>query len=208
MATLTQTLQKNTWLIYAALFLALAVLVIFSPAEATLGNVVKIVYVHGATERVAAYAYLIAAALGIAYLVTKRNALVAWTRAFAETAILFWLLHFLISIPAQVMAWGGITLNEPRVASALWILVMTILVYIVARWIAEPIWMAFAAIANAVIFLIILKGAVNILHPGSAIFSSDSDVMKIFYVGIVMVCGAIAIQVTRDLTARYAAHEE
>lgn len=206
MATLTRTLEKNSWMIYVALLVVLAVLVVLSPAEATLGNVVKIVYLHGATERIAGYAYLLAAVLGIAYIVTKRNAFIAWTRAFAEIAILFWLAEFLISVPAQVLAWGGFTLNEPRVASAMWILVMTILVYGVARWIAEPMWIAFGAIANAAIFLIVLKGAVNILHPGSAIFASDSDAMKIFYMGIVIVCGVIAIQLARDLAARYTTH--
>jgi hypothetical protein len=226
MATLTRTLEKNSWMIYAALFVVLAVLIVLSPAEATLGNVVKIVYLHGATERIAGYAYLLAAVLGVAYFImslraqsaqqsfnsdleiaSSRRTLLAmtWTRAFAETAILFWLSEFIISMPAQMLAWGGITLNEPRVASAMWILVMTILVYGVARWIAEPMWMAFAAIANAVIFLIVLKGAVNILHPGSAILSSDSDAMKLFYMGIVIVCGGIAVQLARDLVTRYTA---
>ena len=132
------------------------------------------------------------------------NTLVHWTRAFAETAILFWLAQFIISAPAQVLAWGAFTLNEPRVASAMWILAMTALVYVVARWMDEPMWMAFAAIANGAIFLIVLQGAVNILHPGSAILGSDSVTIKFFYAGIVIVCGVIALQLARDLAARYA----
>ena len=229
MTTLTRTLQNasRNWMIYTALLVALAGLVVFSPAEATLGNVVKIVYLHAATERIAAYAYLIAGVLGIAYLLlrgaslaTKQspnrseiasqkllamtNTLVHWTRAFAETAILFWLAQFIISAPAQVLAWGAFTLNEPRVASAMWILAMTALVYVVARWMDEPMWMAFAAIANGAIFLIVLQGAVNILHPGSAILGSDSVTIKFFYAGIVIVCGVIALQLARDLAARYA----
>jgi hypothetical protein len=237
MTILTRTLQNasRNWIIYTALLVVLAGLVVFSPAEATLGNVVKIVYLHAATERIAAYAYLIAGVLGTAYIVVSLRArsakqsfkvdseiasshkpllatlaphvsaggTLAWTRAFAETAILFWLAQFIISAPAQVLAWGAFTLNEPRVASAMWILAMTALVYVVARWIAEPMWMAFAAIANGAIFLIVLQGAVNILHPGSAILGSDSVTIKFFYAGIVIACGVIALQLARDLATRY-----
>lgn len=215
MATLTRTFEKNTWLIYAALLLALIVLLAISPAEATLGNVVKIVYAHGAAERIAAYAYVLAGGLSLVHwLVSLRvkhgnpatlplrgsaqDVTARWARAIAETAIVFWLAQFVISAPAQVLAWGAFDFSEPRVASALWILVLTILVYIIARWIGEPIWMSIAAVANAAIFLIVLKGAVNILHPGNAIIASDSLAIKGFYAAIVVTMGLLAFQFARD----------
>ncbi|HEX7594103.1 MAG TPA: hypothetical protein VF429_08015 [Anaerolineae bacterium] len=222
MTTLARTLQKNSLPIYAALFVALAALLVFSPAEATLGNVVKIVYAHGAAERVSTYAYLLAGALGLVALslralfakqspirdleiASSQTTLLAmtesvahWTRAVAETAILFWLAQFVISAPAQVLAWGAFTFDEPRVASAVWILALTGLVYLVARWIDEPGWLAFAAIANAVIVILVLRGAINILHPVDPIVGSDSIAIKVFYAAIVLVTGAIALQFARD----------
>ena len=204
MATLTRTLQQNSWLIYAALFVVLAVLLVLSPAEAILGNVVKIVYVHGAAERVATYAYLLAGGLGVAYLALKRESLARWTQAIAETAIVFWLAQFVISAPAQVLAWGAFTLSEPRVASALVILIATALVYVVARWLGDPTWMSFAVIANAAIFVIVLRGAINILHPVDPIVGSDSPAIKIFYAAIVMVMGLLAAQFARDRAVKTA----
>ena len=204
MATLTRTLQQNSWLIYAALFVVLAVLLVLSPAEAILGNVVKIVYAHGAAERVATYAYLLAGGLGVAYLALKRESLARWTQAIAETAIVFWLAQFVISAPAQVLAWGAFTLSEPRVASALVILIATALVYVVARWLGDPTWMSFAVIANAAIFVIVLRGAINILHPVDPIVGSDSPAIKIFYAAIVMVMGLLAAQFARDRAVKTA----
>ena len=204
MATLTRTLQQNSWLIYAALFVVLAVLLVLSPAEAILGNVVKIVYAHGAVERVATYAYLLAGGLGVAYLALKRESLARWTQAIAETAIVFWLAQFVISAPAQVLAWGAFTLSEPRVASALVILIATALVYVVARWLGDPTWMSFAVIANAAIFVIVLRGAINILHPVDPIVGSDSPAIKIFYAAIVMVMGLLAAQFARDRAVKTA----
>ncbi|MDE3089517.1 MAG: hypothetical protein KGJ80_09055 [Chloroflexota bacterium] len=202
MSALTRALQQNSWTIYVALFAALAALLALSPAEATLGNVVKIVYAHGAAERVSTYAFLIAGALGLVQFALKNLSMTRWTRAVMETAIVFWLAQLVISAPAQMLAWGGITLSEPRVASVLWVLLLTALVYVVARWIGEPQWFAFAAIANTAILLIVLRGGINILHPVDPIIDSDSLAIKIFYAGIVIVTGALALQLARDLAER------
>ncbi len=222
MATLTRTLKQNSLTIYAALFAVLLALLVLSPAEATLGNVVKIVYAHGAAERVSSYAYLIAGGLGVIAM-SLRGAILSgtkwsrrmatkqsptstvegierWTQAVTETAIVFWIAQFIISAPAQVLAWGAFTLDEPRVAGALWILALTALTYIVARWIGEKNWMSFAAIANAAIYVIVLRGEVNILHPFDPILGSDSVAIKVFYAAIVITMGFIAFQLAHDRT--------
>lgn len=219
MATVTRALEKNTWLVYGGLLVLLGTLLVLSPAEATLGNVVKIVYAHGAAQRVALYAYLIAGGLGIvslslrgALFATKQsptaNAEIAsqktlamterWSRALMESAIAFWLIQFVVSLPAQILAWGAITWSEPRVQSALWVLVFTALVYIVAIWIGDARWTSIAAIANAAIALILLRGAANILHPIDPILGSDSIAIKGFYLAIVLTIGALAFQFARD----------
>lgn len=197
MAYLTRTLEQHHLVVSAVLAIALALLLVFSPAEASLGNVVKIVYAHGAAERVSSYAYLIAAGVGLVQLVFNRTKLVRWTRAISETAIVLWVAQFVISLPAQVLAWGGLTLSEPRVAEAMWILGLTLLIYGMALWIGEPAWMALAAVANAVIVVVILRGAINILHPLNPIVESDSMAIKAFYAAIVLVTGALAVQFAR-----------
>lgn len=209
MAVLTRALRQNVWLIYVALFLALVALLVLAPAEARLGNVVKIVYAHGAAERVAVVAYLMAGILGITYGVwhafqqrqspiSTLQSLIIWTRAVTETALIFWLAHIVISAPAQILAWGTLTLTEPRVASALNILLATTLVYVAARWIDNTWVWAFAAMVNAAIVVIVLRNTLNILHPLDPILSSDSITIKVFYVAIVVVMGLLAVQIARQ----------
>jgi hypothetical protein len=208
-------------MLYAGLLLALAALLALSPAEATLGPVVRIVYLHGALERVSVWAFLAAALLGIGQLCVPRRRLGAWIQATIEIAILLWIAHYVVSLPAQILAWGGITLSEPRVASATWILIATLLIYLVVRWIvraalqemplaqqtpAAPLdqtalWLAGGAILNAVVVFIVLRGAVNVLHPLNPIFSSDSPVMIGFYLAIMLVIAALACLITRDRAA-------
>jgi hypothetical protein len=201
MTTVARTLQKNSLAIYAALIVAFIALLYLSPAEATLGNVVKLVYAHGAAERVSMYAYLLGGGLGLVALAIKSASLARWAQAVAETAIVFWLAQFVISAPAQVLAWGAFTLDEPRVSGALWILALTILVYLVARWVGENGWMALAAIANAVIVMTVLRGEIDILHPVDPIIGSDSMAIKLFYAAIVLVVGILAVQCARDRAA-------
>ncbi len=190
---LARSLERNYWTVSLALVLGLGILLVLSPAEATLGSVVKIVYVHGAAERISTYAYLLAAAAGVLQLVPGRAALVRWTRALSETAIGFWLGQIIISLPAQLLAWGGLMMDEPRVVGALWILVLTAFVYVVARWMADPAWLAFAAVANSVIVLVVLRGGINLLHPLNPIIASESVSIKLFYFAIVAVMGALAL---------------
>ncbi len=174
----------------------LGFLLVLSPAEATLGNVVKLVYLHGAAERISTYAYFFAGICGVVQFVPGRGGLVRWTRALSETAIAFWIMQILISLPAQVLAWGGLMWNEPRVLSALWILALTMLVYFVARWLTDSAWYAIAAVANAAIVLVVLRSGINFLHPLNPIVASESVSIKLFYVAIVAVMGAFALSLS------------
>lgn len=197
MATIARTFQQHNIAVTSALILAALALLIISPAEVTLGNVVKIVYAHGAAERVSFYAYLLSGVLGLGYLGSNRVTLAHWTQALLETAIIFWIAQFAISLPAQVLAWGGLTWNEPRVIGAVWIFVLTLLVYMAARWIGDTSWMALAAVASAAIVLVVLGGSANVLHPLNAIAASNSVAIKMFYAAIVAVGGVLAFQVAR-----------
>ncbi len=197
MISLPRPIERHSRLLYPLFLLLLAALLVLSPAEATLGSVVKIVYLHGAMERVSVLAYLVAGLLGAAYLLFRRSPLVAWVRAVSELALAFWFGQFAISLPAQVLAWGGIAWGEPRVVSAAWVLLTTAVILAVARWMDGPVWAALGACANALAVLIILRGAVNALHPFNPILGSDSAEIKLYYFGIVLCVGALGLLLAR-----------
>lgn len=198
MARLTETLELHHRTTYVALFVILGGLLALSPAEATLGNVVKFVYLHGALERVAVLAYFAAGAVGIAHLVLKRAVFARWSHALALTALILWFGQFLISLPAQILAWGAIVWNEPRVVGAIAITALTGSLYVVAQWIQDARWVSLSAVANAVVVGIILGSAVNVVHPPNAILASNSIEMKLFYAAIVLVIGVLALQFAQD----------
>ncbi|MBI5878691.1 MAG: hypothetical protein HZB53_13660 [Chloroflexi bacterium] len=199
MTLFAQTIGRYRLWLYAGSLLALAALLALSPSEATLGSVVKIVYLHGALERVAAWAFVAAGLAGAAQLLAKRTALAPWVQALCETAMAFWLAHFVVSIPAQIMAWGGINWREPRVMDAIWITGISGVIYVIALWIAKPHWWAISGIASAATLIIVLNGAVNILHPLSPILTSESVAIKLFYGGIVLAALVFALTMLNDL---------
>lgn len=180
----------------------LGALVVLSPAEATLGNIVKLVYLHGAMERIAVLGFLLAGVFGLAHLLFQRESLAHWTQACIETGLVLWTAQVLVSLPAQILAWGAISWDEPRVAGALWIISLAGLTYGVARWMSGARWMSMAAIAIALIVTAILHGEVNVVHPPNAILASDSSAIKFFYAAIVMTIGLVAFQFTVDRTTR------
>ncbi len=199
MTTIATTIRQFHFWLYPLSVATLAALLFLSPSEATLGSVVKLVYLHGALERVAAWAFAAAGLAGVMQLLTRRAALAPWMQALCETAIVFWLAHFIVSLPAQVLAWGGINWSEPRVMDAIWIAGISALIYVVALWIARPAWWALSGMASAATFLLVLNGAVNVLHPLSPILTSDSMAIKVFYGGIVLAALVLAVVLTVDL---------
>ncbi len=196
-------LARNDPALAGALWIALVLLVLFSPSEATLGDAVKIVYLHGAAERISMVAFWSGAALGLYQLLRPDAWNERWTRALLETALVGWLAQFVISLPAQFLAWGGFSWNEPRVSGALWILVLGSLYYAAARRLQDPSWMALAACAGAATTLIVLKGAANILHPLNPIAASESASIKIFYAAITWVIGGLAVLYARRRAHRF-----
>ncbi len=167
------------------LFLCGLLLVWLSPSEETLGSLVKLVYVHAAVVYAAFFSFMVAGILGTAYIITSKERIYDWLRAFQRTAFLFWVIYFLSSIVLTYLAWGGVGWMEPRFQLAIQILVVASIVFLLSLWIDRPKINAFL---NAVLFLTIfyLTSTVQrILHPSNPIGQSNSFAMK-FYAILVL----------------------
>jgi hypothetical protein len=93
----------------------LALLLWLSPAEQTLGQVVKLVYLHGALVRTAMLIFAASLPVNLIALVKGPGGWSAWGKALAWTAILAWLAHTLFSMVTTYAAWGVfVAWDEPR----------------------------------------------------------------------------------------------
>jgi hypothetical protein len=166
-------------LLISTLFLLVGVLlVIFSPAEQTLGQVVKVIYVHVALSRAGGIGLLIAGLIGIAVLITDCESLDHWLRITGIVALSIYALGFVVSILAQVISWGGIAWREPRVATAMNGLAVGLIVVILAGWLPWRRIRGALYIGLAIFIAWTQMSATNILHPGNAISTSSSNLIR------------------------------
>lgn len=184
--------QRRALALAAALLALLALLLILSPAERQLGNLIKVIYLHGALARVGLYALMLASLPALAYLIRPRPAWLRWSNAIQVAGMIVFVIHFVLSIVPTYQTWGvWIALDEPRTRMTLQIVGVGLLVIVVRRLIDDR---RFSAVAN-----LLLGGAVLLLnlrtgvlrHPLNPIGDSTSSAIQLYYAGILLTCAAL-----------------
>src|SRR5574341_1428138 len=103
--SLLSGVRRWTWPAWGGLAVILAVLLWLSPAERTLGQVVKLVYLHGALVRTATLLFAISLPVNVGALIVGRGAWLVWGKALVWTAVIVWLAHALFSIVTTYATW-------------------------------------------------------------------------------------------------------
>ena len=152
----------------------LAGVVWLSPAERTLGEGIKWVYVHVALTWTGMTGLAAAALLGLALLITGRPGWEPWTRLTGWVGLGFFAAGWLMSAIASQVNWGGVALNEPRNQVNLQVLAAGVIVVITGSWLSRPRW---HGVLYPLLFgwmLWAFAATPVILHPRNPIFSSES----------------------------------
>jgi hypothetical protein len=181
----------------------LAVLLLLSPAEQQLGNLIKVIYLHGALARVGLYALMLSGLLGLAYLIRPMPALLRWSNAVQVAGMTVFIVHFALSVIPTHETWGvWIAFDEPRTRMSLQIIGVGLLVMVVRRLLDDR---RFSAIANlllgaAVLLLNVRTGVLR--HPLNPIGESTSSSIQLFYTGILLTCAALTALLAWQLSQR------
>jgi hypothetical protein len=180
------TLSRRRFWLLIGLCVVLAVLILLlMPAEKTIGQVIKIVYLHGALSRAGMLGFLLAGLAGLAYLIRPRQALGQWSRALLISGWAFWAAHFIVSMPATRLTWGPwVAWGEPRVTMTLQVLAAGLLVILVT-WMLKDL--RFAAVANllfAIAFAVLAARTGVLRHPLDPIGSSPSALLRLVYLAL------------------------
>ena len=170
----------------------LTVLLLLSPAERQLGNLVKVIYLHGALARTGMLGLIVAGFLGLWALLRPSPGALRWSNALQVAGIVFFGLHSLLSVIPTRATWGmWIAFDEPRTRMSLQIIGVGLLVIVVRRLIDDP---RFSAVANlllgAAVLLLNLRTGV-LRHPLNPIGDSTSSAIQLYYAGILLTCAAL-----------------
>ena len=174
------------------LCLLLALLLWLSPGERTLGQIVKLVYLHGALVRTAVMLFAISLPVNVVALINGQENWLAWGKALSWAAIGIWLAHTLASMITTYAAWGVfIAWEEPLTRFTFNLAGVGLVVLVVTQLVANSRFSAlvFSLLAGVVLGLLPSLGIVQ--HPLDPIGSSPSSTIRIFYAAILIITLAI-----------------
>jgi len=177
------------------LFALLLVWVVLAPSETRLGNLVKLVFVHGALVWSGLLAFTIAGALGVVSLVVRhivgslapaaRERAPIWyrgTESAGLAALIVWVAYVISSMAVTGLTWGQvIAWNEPRVQATGLILLAALVLFVVARLVANSDFTAIVSVLMGIVPWVVVKQAGVIRHPVDPIGGSESAAMQQYY---------------------------
>jgi hypothetical protein len=205
MATMLNGLRRWMWPLLAGLAAILVLLLWLSPADKTLGQIVKLVYLHGALVRTAMVLFAIGLPVNLIALVGGQSGWSSWGKAFAWMAVAIWLVHALFSMVTTYAAWGVfIAWFEPRTRFTFTLAAVGIVIVLVARLVGNARFSALVFVLLAGLTLSLAPRLGVVQHPLDPIGSSPSNAIRTFYATILAVSMALGGLLTIWLQARLA----
>jgi hypothetical protein len=178
--------------------LTTAGLAAIGPQEKTLGENVRIVYLHGAWVLAAEFSLALAALAGLLGILARRGRLRAWSQALGRTGIIFWVIYLPLSLWAMQANWNGLFLSEPRFRVAFIFAVTGVLLQFGLALLSRP---TLTSLANFLFFaalLIALRQAGYVMHPPpSPIFGSGVLPLQLYFIGMIFLTLSAAYFLTR-----------
>ncbi len=196
----SSALRKRLPLLFT--LLAVLLLLFLLPPERTLGDIIKLVLLHGALVRAALVAFAVAGVLGLLCLVSPNPTWSRWTIATQMTALTLWLANLLASSIATRLAWGEwIAWGEPRVWATLHVAWLAVACLVLVLWLNHRIFTGLTNLSVALLSWGLIRGATLIRHPFDPLGSSNSILYQGLYGAMVLVLLLLAWQAVRWLYA-------
>ncbi len=159
----------------------MAAIVMLAPAERTLGETIRFVYVHVAFTRAGMVGFYVAGALGIVVALTGNVRPQGWLQPLLWVAYGLFLAGGVASLFAQQRSWGGMLLAEPRNRTTLQVLAVGIIVLIVSGWVPWVRLRGLLATALALYVAWVIPRTPLVLHPSNAAGSSTSPMIRLAF---------------------------
>lgn len=172
------------------------------PAEETLGDVIKLIFLHGALVRVGMVAFSVAAVLGLACLFSRGPALLRWCLAVQKTAVIVWVAYAVTSMFSTRLSWGEwIAWEEPRVQASIHVLWLSLACLALVLWVNTRTFTGLANLVVGVMAWVLVRGASLLRHPFNPIGESGSLQYPIYYwvmvIALLVLAAALAIWLER-----------
>lgn len=191
--------MRSPLLWFALNLLAIAAVTAIGPAEKSLGTNVRVVYLHGAWVWAALICIIAAAVMGIIGLISRRQAAHYWSLALGRTGLIFWITYLPLSLWAMQTNWNGLFLSEPRWRVALIFAIGGLVMQIGITLLENPTWASALNVVYVVILAYVLQTTDQVMHPGSPIFGSGAWRIQAYFLFLLVLTLLAAWQLARLL---------
>ena len=192
--------RENIPLLVAGALLISILLAWLAPSEATLGDAVKLIYVHAALMWVG-FGYLtIGGITGASYVIWRRDAFINWSYGSSFVGVALLLATGILGAFSAKITWGAVFWAEPRMAMLGRILFAAVIAGLAGRISGSKILGGAADFGLAVLAWVLVIRTERVIHPVSPIFSSDSTAVKVFPLLITATIAFAGLQLVRYWT--------
>jgi hypothetical protein len=152
-----------------------------SPLERTLGAGIKPVYLHVSLTWTGMLLFSLSGLIGIGVVISANDNLVSWLKTIFTLAVGFYFVGFLISMVASLVNWGGIPFREPKTLTALNIIVVSGVIWILSNWIHQKRVLGLLSPLPIIFMIWTVGGSRMVLHPDNPVNSSPDGIRYAFY---------------------------
>ncbi len=171
-------IEKLSLILLAGLLLTFLFLLFWAPAEQTLGEVIRYVYVHVAFTKAGMWGFYLCGILGAVILVSDHRRLQSWVQVMAWIALALFVAGGIVSVFAGYASWGGFPLDEPRNRSMISVIAIALIVLIVNTWLPWLRVRGFLYMILAGYVAWVIPNTPLVLHPGDAGGNSPSPEIR------------------------------
>lgn len=168
------TISRKNWLIPGLLLIFIVGIVWISPAEQSLGNKIKVIYVHVALTWTGILGFTLMGLAGVGIAVQQSPQLGNMTQRLGWLAWGFYLAGHLISLWAMELTWGSIYWEEPKTIMALLVVGIGLVGFAIIDSL-NTLRSKGIAYASLAIIVHLTREVPLVLHPADAIRASTSE---------------------------------
>jgi hypothetical protein len=163
-----------------------------APGEATIGQGIKIVYIHVALIWTGMLGLVVSGVAGAVTALIGHRGIRRWLPTVSWVSLAFYAAGVLTSLYAEQVNWGGIAWHEPRTKASLNLLALGIVVQVAAAFINRPRWQGLLSSFLAVAVIWTTATTPLQLHPANPIGSSTSTNIQIVFYLLFLLCCLVA----------------